>query len=199
MLARMFKSRRTLSYANVTATIALVLSMSGGALAASHYLITSTKQISPKVLTALKGKAGPRGALGPTGATGAAGGQGPAGTKGETGPQGTKGETGGKGEPGAQGSAVAYAHVEVNGDLDAANSKNVEHSKEVEKGVYCLSGISGTLHNVVATVDFNESAPEPSITATIGAGAPCPEGTDVTVETESAGTGAEAGFYVVIN
>jgi hypothetical protein len=42
--------RRRLTYANVAATLALVFSMSGGALAASHYLIKSTKQISPKVL-----------------------------------------------------------------------------------------------------------------------------------------------------
>jgi hypothetical protein len=45
--------RRHLSYANVTATLALVFAMSGGALAAKHYLLTSTKQISPKVLKQL--------------------------------------------------------------------------------------------------------------------------------------------------
>lgn len=207
MLARMFKSRRTLSYANVTATIALVLAMSGGALAASHYLITSTKQISPKVLTALKGKAGPRGGLGATGATG---GQGPAGAKGETGPQGPKGETGAEGKPGAPGSAVAYAHVEVNGDLDAANSKNVT-SKKVEEPVeseivYCLSGISGTIHNAVATVDAEElPKPEdaPVLKTTIvpegktfGA---CPTGTQVVVDASEDALFVETGFYVAIN
>jgi hypothetical protein len=45
--------RRRLSYANVVATLALVFAMSGGALAANHYLINSTKQINPKVLKAL--------------------------------------------------------------------------------------------------------------------------------------------------
>jgi hypothetical protein len=34
--------RRHLSYANVVATMALVFAMSGSALAAKHYLITST-------------------------------------------------------------------------------------------------------------------------------------------------------------
>jgi hypothetical protein len=43
--------RRRLSYANVVATLALVFAMSGGALAASHYLVNSTKQINPKVLS----------------------------------------------------------------------------------------------------------------------------------------------------
>jgi hypothetical protein len=42
--------RRHLSYANVTATLALLFAMSGGALAAKHYLVTKTNQISPKVL-----------------------------------------------------------------------------------------------------------------------------------------------------
>jgi len=62
--------RRHLSYANVVATLALVFAMTGGALAASHYLINSTKQISPKVLKKLKGNrgaAGARGLAGPRG------------------------------------------------------------------------------------------------------------------------------------
>ena len=50
--------RKRLSYANVTATLALVFAMSGGAMAANHYLITSTKQINPKVLKKLNGQAG---------------------------------------------------------------------------------------------------------------------------------------------
>lgn len=45
--------RRHLTYANVTATLALVLAMSGGAFAAKHYLVNSTKQIDPKVLNSL--------------------------------------------------------------------------------------------------------------------------------------------------
>jgi len=72
--------RRHLSYANVAATLALVFAMSGGALAASRYLVNSTKQINPKVLKKLRGKTGPRGATGtagPAGATGAAGTPGP--------------------------------------------------------------------------------------------------------------------------
>jgi hypothetical protein len=65
--------RRRFNYANVTATLALVFAMSGGALAAHHYLISSTKQISPKVLAALRSRAGPTGPSGPRGTTGTAG------------------------------------------------------------------------------------------------------------------------------
>jgi Collagen triple helix repeat (20 copies) len=92
--------RRRLTYANVAATLALVFAMSGGALAASHYLITSTKQIKPSVLKELKGKAGARG---PTGATGPAGTTGPTGLSGATGPAGAIGATGPAGPPGPPG------------------------------------------------------------------------------------------------
>jgi hypothetical protein len=71
--------RRRLTYANVAATLALVFSMSGGALAARHYLITTTKQIKPSVLKKLRGKAGAAGPQGPQGAAGATGATGPAG------------------------------------------------------------------------------------------------------------------------
>ena len=54
-------------------------------------MITSTKQISPSVLKALAGKAGPAGA------------QGAAGPQGQTGSGGTKGETGAEGKPGPEG------------------------------------------------------------------------------------------------
>lgn len=83
--------RPRLTYANVTATVALVLSMSGGAIAAQHYLINSTRQISPKVLKELRGKTGSSGRAGAPGAPGtpgAPGGPGPQGPEGKTGPNG---------------------------------------------------------------------------------------------------------------
>jgi Collagen triple helix repeat (20 copies) len=92
---RMFSAiRKRLTYANAAMTLALVFAMSGGAYAAKHYLITSTKQISPKVLKSLVGKAGPAGAPGARGAAGPAGSQGPAGAKGENGAAGTNGANG---------------------------------------------------------------------------------------------------------
>jgi hypothetical protein len=83
--------RKHLTYANVTATLALVFAMSGGALAANSYLINSTKQINPKVLKKLTGKPGKNGtagANGTTGATGATGAQGPGGKEGPPGKEG---------------------------------------------------------------------------------------------------------------
>jgi hypothetical protein len=104
----MFSSvRRRLTYANVVVTFALVFAMSGGAYAASKYLITSTKQISPKVLKSLVGKTGKAGAPGPAGVVGPAGSAGPAGPVGPAGKEGLagKGETGPEGKAGATGPA----------------------------------------------------------------------------------------------
>ncbi len=86
--------RKRLSYANVTATLAVFFAMSGGAYAASHYLLTSTKQIKPSVLAQLRGKSGPAGANGANGAAGPAGPQGPAGARGENGANGSNGTNG---------------------------------------------------------------------------------------------------------
>lgn len=110
----MFKAiRRRFTYANVAATLALVFAMTGGAYAANKFLITSTKQISPKVLKSLKGSSGKAGANGAQGAAGAAGPQGPtgpaggvgtAGTAGAQGIQGVQGEKGKEGKTGKEGS-----------------------------------------------------------------------------------------------
>jgi hypothetical protein len=89
--------RRRLNYANVTATLALFFAMSGGALAAKHYLINSTKQINPKVLRALKGNAGPAGPAGAAGLAGAAGKEGPQGKEGPPGKEGAAGKAGERG------------------------------------------------------------------------------------------------------
>jgi hypothetical protein len=109
----MFSSvHRRLTYANVVATFALVFAMSGGAYAASKYLITSTKQIKPSVLKQFQGKAGAKGAQGPAGpaglagAVGAVGPQGPAGKEGASGKDGAPGEPGAKGEKGEPGPLV---------------------------------------------------------------------------------------------
>jgi hypothetical protein len=91
--------RKRLTYANVTATLALFFAMSGGAMAASHYLITSTKQIKPSVLKSLVGKPGVAGKNGSNGVNGAAG------------EKGATGATGASGSPGASGQSVASTEL----------------------------------------------------------------------------------------
>lgn len=94
---------RRFNASTLIAVIALVFAMTGGAYAAKKYLITSTGQISPKVLKTLKGAKGGNGANGAQGPAGAAGPQGPAGPAGPGGAAGAKGETGAPGKDGKDG------------------------------------------------------------------------------------------------
>ena len=70
---------RTYSVVAVVAATVGILLVVGGAAAATHYIITSTHQIKPSVLSQLRGHqgargfTGPRGPLGPQGAQGSGG------------------------------------------------------------------------------------------------------------------------------
>ena len=146
----MFRRLRVrLSYANVTATLALFFAMSGGALAASHYLITSTKQIKPSVLTALKGRAGATGAAGPAGpagATGTAGATGPAGTTGPQGSAGNNGSNGEKGEAGAAGESVKSKSLPVKAGAEHCAEGGSEFTAAEGKKTYACNGEKGVIH-----------------------------------------------------
>jgi hypothetical protein len=89
------------SYANIAATMALVFSMSGGALAAAHYIITSPGQIKPSVRKKLE-HPGPKGPQGKEGAPG----QGKEGAPGKEGAVGKEGAPGNVGPPGKPGPTV---------------------------------------------------------------------------------------------
>ena len=184
------RSGHHLKYANIVATIALFFSLSGGALAATHYLITSTKQISPNVLNALKGRHGPEGPQGPTGPNGAPG------TAGRVGPQGPTG---------APGSASAFAHINVDGSVDATHSKNVVSTNVVQVGVsgYCFFGLNPAPANVVATADAADpQSDDKEIVTGLGTGgayAGCPVGTQAYVLTRVKGSNAKSAFFVTFN
>lgn len=173
--------RRHLNYANVVATFALVFAMSGGALAAHHYLINSTKQINPKVLKKLKGNAGKTGATGPAGVAGAPG------------KEGAQGKEGAKGAPG---SALAYAHVESNGTIDATNTSsnitnvNISHAS---KSNYEFSGLPFKVHSVTVTLGFGVGVNDDAYAAIISSNS-----AGVAIYT-SAGAETDANFYIVFN
>ncbi len=86
--------RKHFNATTIVAIVALVFAMTGGAYAAKHYLITNTKQISPKVLKQLKGQNGKNGANGAAGAAGANGKDGAQGLPGKDGNNGTNGTNG---------------------------------------------------------------------------------------------------------
>ena len=119
--------RRRFNATGVVALLALVFAMGGGAYAAGRYVITSTKQISPKVLKALAGKPGTAGANGAQGQPGSAGSQGPAG------PAGQKGESGATGPQGPAGAAGK------NGENGTTGFAKVLPSKATETGTWSFS------------------------------------------------------------
>jgi hypothetical protein len=144
--------RSHLTYANVVATLALVFAMSGGALAASHYLITSTKQISPKVLKLLKGKdgeTGAKGAAGPAGPAGPAGKEGAAG-KSERDEKGERGEKGEQGTPGTTGKSVTSVDVKV-GETECEKLGGSEFTVGDSK-TYACNGREGSPWTVGGTL-----------------------------------------------
>jgi hypothetical protein len=183
--------RRHLNYANVVATLALVFAMSGGALAAKHYLINSTKQIKPSVLKSLKGNTGKPGAAGPGGPAGPAGPVGPVGPGGPAGPAG---------------SAVAFAYVTGSAATptltSAKNVSAVSRVTTVPKGEYCIT-VTVPFQNITGITDpgfgggngVTVSANLTVVPTAVSLGA-CPAGTSAIVLTGDEKEQKDANFWI---
>jgi hypothetical protein len=176
------------SPAMVVALIALLVALSGSAVAVQHFVISSKGQISPKVLKQLKGKRGLRGLARPRGLQGL---QGP------------------PGAPGANGTALAYAHVLSNGTVDGPQALNVANANVVKPalstGFYCFANLSFTPHNAVVTLEEPFPVGETlglAARVIIGPGVPfgCPAGTQtlVTIRKDAGGV-EDHGFYILFN
>jgi hypothetical protein len=141
--------------ATVIATLALVFAMTGGAYAASKYLITSTKQISPKVLKSLKGSSGKNGASGPAGAAGAVGPAGPTGPAGAAGGKGENGAAGGKGETGAAGVKGEKGTAGEKGATGEINTAGPLPSGKTETGAWSTTPYIATAGEIaVDSISF---------------------------------------------
>ena len=160
------RKRMHITPATAIASLALVFAMTGGAYAASKYLITSTKQISPKVLKSLKGANGKNGINGANGAPGATGPGGPAGGAGPQGPQGPAGtgEKGATGSVGPQGPSGPAGVIQPGEKLPA---------KATETGSWAVS-TSGTETNLALCVP--EAEGQPAISVKESPSPPCPTG-----------------------
>jgi Collagen triple helix repeat (20 copies) len=160
------KRKVTPSASLAVAILALVVAMSGSAVAAS--LITSkqikdgtiqTKDISKKARAQLAAKP----------AAGAAGPQGPQGPKGDSGPQGDKGDTGAQGEKGIPGEAVAYANVKPDGTIEAGQSKGItnEMIDRTAEGVFCFKNLGFSPKSAMVSPDGSFGQMDTVVTASI--------------------------------
>jgi hypothetical protein len=142
---------RSPSPALVLAIAALVLALTGSAVAAKRYLITNTKQISPVVLkqlakmAAAQGAAEPTGVAGATGKDGAAGTPGPAGAEGAAGVAGAEGAAGKEGLAGKEGpsgprSDLLWAVVEPGGQVARASEAEVTAEEIVNETEEVVTG-----------------------------------------------------------
>jgi hypothetical protein len=120
---------------NLIAWVALFVALGGTSLAASHYIITSTKQIKPSVLRQLRGNTGAEGIPGRPGPRGPQGHEGVAGPGGFQGPGGPQGAIGAKGEPGPPGGGL-WAVVKGDGTLARGSGVVAVSKPESTEGQY---------------------------------------------------------------
>jgi hypothetical protein len=142
--------RKRMTYTNLALTLIVLFSMTGVTFAAGKFLITSTKQISPKVLKSLKGANGKTGPAGPVGLAGSAGpagaaGVGKEGAPGKEGTPGTPGTPGAPGIPGPEGSPWT-----ASGTLPSKKTETGSWSYSVSAAGIIVTPISFTLPLAVA-------------------------------------------------
>ena len=174
----MRRIRRSLSYANVMATLALFLALGGGgavALAASH---------NNKPKHHHHGNRGPRGFQGPAG------------------PKGAPGAPGATGAQGAPGSALGFADIAANGTASAVKNVTVV-SHTPGSGIYCLKLNSGTPANVIAMID--NTGANPTLAYVAGDISPsavakdCAPGAQIEIAAGDSGIFTDEAFFVSIN
>ncbi len=194
---------RRLSPSLVIAFLALALALGGTAIAAKRYLITSTKQISPKALQEIAAAGAKQGSAGETGATGGSGPQGP---KGDPGPEGKPGERGPPGPPGPPGESIGsgageigWAVVNGDGTLVRESGPGISSSR--------VPGVNTGAYEVTFPSDVTNCAYQATIAGAIGIPSPAyvsvgrlPDAVD-SVLVQTAGTDgvlADRGFHITV-
>ena len=123
------------------------------------------------------------------------------GTQGARGPAGPQGA---QGAPGANGTAVAYALVAADGTVNPALAKNVATSNVLTPNVggYCISGLSFTPKNVVATLESPPAYEDLNIAVGLGPGnSVCGPATQIRIFIKRGSTAqlVNNGFFLNVN
>jgi len=163
------KRKFTPSASLVLALLALVVAMSGSAVAAS--LITG-KQIKDGTIQVKDISTRARAQLAAKGTAGVAGPQGPAGPAGQqggAGAQGPKGDTGAQGEKGVPGEAVAYANVKPDGTVEPGQSKGITDAMvdRTSEGIFCFKNLPMTVKSVMVSGDGSFGQTDTVATASV--------------------------------
>ncbi len=198
--------RRRATFANTVSVVALLVALGGTGYAAVQVTGDDVRDgsltgadvrdgsLRPVDLTAGAVKTADQAARGPRGR------RGPRGFRGLRGRPGAAGPTGATGAPGAtgpSGAAAGYAHVNSDGTVDLARSKNITGVNVVPQGsgTYCFRGLAFAFGSIIATVDMADA--DANATAAIGS----PGGCDAVAGTQAAvaTSGGQRAFYVVFN
>jgi hypothetical protein len=176
-------------YANVTATLALLLALGGTSYAVTQVTGANVKNGS------LTGKDIKKESLGSKQIKGL-----------KAGDFSSPLPTGPSGPPGAPGSAKAYGHVLANGTLDAANSSGIRILPDAGfTGAYCIDWTGGTPVNAITNIDVGGADSRKSISSVVFGSAAtsaifCQPGADFVVYTSNSQTflNQDLPFYVAI-
>jgi hypothetical protein len=197
--------RRRPNLSLVISVIALVIVLGGTAVAANRYLITNSKQISPKALKEIATIAAKQGATGQPGPPGPAGPQGPAGEKGPRGDKGPTGDSGGPGGGGGgEGADVDWAVVSSAGILGRSSDGGAHVFKfPTDEGTYAVV-FSKDVHQCAygatvgrPTIEGPEATENPGYVTVVSWAEE--EGHGVLVQTyDAAGNLKDKGFHVAV-
>jgi hypothetical protein len=193
----MKKSFRLPSPALVISILALVVALSGTAIAAKRYLITNTKQISPAALKQLTKLAAVQAKQGAAGATGVSG------TAGATGAAGAAGLNGERGIPGP-GAVVYWAVVNSDGSLARHGTSGVEveklgEGKVGEEGSYVVkfeSDVSQCAYEAAIGLSGAENTANPGFATVVARGGE-PRGVEVQTY-DTASNRVDKGFHLAV-
>jgi hypothetical protein len=185
----MLRYRPKITYANVMATLAFFLAVTGGAYAVAKLPRNSVgpKQLRKAAVTNAKVK---KGSLAADRLS----------SKARISLQGQLGVKGDRGEQGSAGTALYFARINADGTVDPTQSKGISDANvtRVGSGRYCISGLNPAPANAVGNIE-GIAADARILVTQIGASGTCPAGTQVSLRTQSLTINTDGGFYLLLN